>query len=195
MRVGERVKKRYFVSVTGFFSLTGSIAMADNRKTIIDFSRPPYWPWTSVNDVVMGGVSDSLVQISDEGTGVFAGHLSLENNGGFASARVGLPENDYSGYAGIMLRVKGDGKRYSFRLRTDRMFDGMVYRQEFDTAAGEWMDVEMPFSDFRPSFRGRTVPDAPPLNTANICQLGFLISDKQEGEFRLEIERIEGYGA
>ncbi len=167
--------------------------MAENRKTIIDFSKPPYWPWTSVNDVVMGGVSDSLVQVFEEGTGVFAGHLSLENNGGFASARVSLPENDYSGYEGIMLRVKGDGKRYSFRVRSDMMFDGVVYRQEFDTAAGEWVDVEMPFSDFRSSFRGRTVPDAPPLDPSRVFQIGFLISEKQEGSFRLEIERIEAY--
>lgn len=167
--------------------------MADNRKTITDFSNPPLLRWTGVNDVVMGGVSDSFMQVSDDGNGVFAGHLSLENSGGFASARTSLPENDYSGFSGIMLRVKGDGKRYSFRIRTDIMFDGVVYRQEFDTKAEEWMDVALPFSEFEPSFRGRTVADAPPLDPSGIFQIGFLISEKQEGSFRLEIERIEAY--
>lgn len=186
------MKKRYFIPYILREPLK-ELVMVAQRKTITDFKHPPLLRWTSVNDVVMGGVSDSLLQVSEKGTGVFAGHLSLENNGGFASARAPLPENDFTGYDGIVLRVKGDGKRYSFRVRSDMMFDGVVYRQEFDTAAGEWSNVELPFRDFRPSFRGRTVSDAPPLNSANICQLGFLISEKQEGSFRLEVESIEAY--
>lgn len=168
--------------------------MVAQQKTITDFKHPPLLRWTSVNDVVMGGVSDSLMQVSDDGKGVFAGHLSLENEGGFASVRAPLPENDFTGYDGIMLRVKGDGKRYSFRVRTDMMFDGLGYRQEFDTAAGKWMDVELPFSDFKPSFRGRIVSDAPPLDPSRIFQIGFLISEKQEGSFRLEMNTIAAYG-
>ena len=167
--------------------------MTAKRKLICDFIRPPLLRWTSVNDVVMGGVSDSLMQVSEDGTGVFAGHLSLENNGGFASVRAPLPENDFTGYDGIVLRVKGDGRRYSFRVRTDMLFDGVVYRQEFDAPEGERVDVELPFSDFKPSFRGRIVPDAPPLDPSRIFQIGFLISEKQEGSFRLEIERIDAF--
>ena len=169
--------------------------MVAQQKTITDFKHPPFLRWTSVDDVVMGGVSDSLMQVSEDGTGVFAGHLSLENEGGFASVRAPLPENDYSGYDGIVLRVKGDGKRYSFRVRTDMVFDGVVYRQEFDTVAGEWMDVLSPFSDFKPSFRGRIASDAPPLDPSRIFQIGFLISEKQEGSFRLEVEIIAAYGS
>ena len=169
--------------------------MAVKRKLICDFIHPPLLRWTSVNDVVMGGVSDSLMQVSEDGKGIFAGHLSLENNGGFASVRAPLPENDFTGYDGIVLRVKGDGKRYSFRVRTDMLFDGVVYRQEFETVAGEWMGVELPFSEFTPSFRSRTVSGAPPLDPSRVFQIGFLISEKQEGEFRLEIERIEAYRA
>ena len=167
--------------------------MTAKRKLICDFIHPPLLRWTSVNDVVMGGVSDSLMQVSEDGKGVFAGHLSLENNGGFASVRAPLPENDFTGYDGIVLRVKGDGKCYNFRVRTDMLFDGVVYRQEFDTVAGKWMDVELPFSDFKPSFRGRIVPDAPPLDPSRIFQIGFLISEKQEGSFRLEVESIDAF--
>lgn len=169
--------------------------MAAQRKAITDFKHPPLLRWTSVNDVVMGGVSDSLMQVSEEGTGIFTGHLSLENNGGFASVRAPLPENDFTGFNGIMLRVNGDGKHYSFRVRTDMMFDGVFYRQEFGTAAGEWMEVKLLFSEFQPSFRGRIISDVPPLDPSRIFQIGFLISEKQEGSFRLEIERIEAYVA
>ncbi len=169
--------------------------MAERRKTITDFNHPPLLRWSSVDDVVMGGVSDSLMQVSEDGAGIFTGHLSLENNGGFASVRAPLPENDFTGYEGIVLRVKGDGKHYSFRIRTDMYFDGVLYRRDFDTEDGVWMDVKLPFSEFQPSFRGRTVPDAPPLDPSGIFQIGFLISQKQEGEFRLEVKQIEGYGS
>jgi monofunctional biosynthetic peptidoglycan transglycosylase len=49
----------------------------------------------------------------------------------------------------------------------------------------------MPFSSFRPTYRGRILNDVPSLNTARICQIGFMIADKQEGSFRLEIAWIE----
>ena len=43
--------------------------------------------WQSVNDGVMGGVSEGKFKIIDKKTMEFFGTLSLENNGGFASVR------------------------------------------------------------------------------------------------------------
>lgn len=164
--------------------------MEQQRKVICDFTTPPILRWQSVNDVVMGGVSDSLMQPAEEGFGIFSGYLSLENNGGFASVRTALPENDFSGSTGFFLRVRGDAHRYSFRLRTDLLFDGVVYKQDFDTIPGQWIDVELPFANFIPSFRGRPVPDAPPIDPSALYQIGLLISNKQEGAFRLDVEMI-----
>lgn len=147
----------------------------------------------NVDDVVMGGVSDSAMQLTPDGTALFAGNLSLENSGGFASVRTVLERRNYDGFAGFRLRVKGDGKRYSFRARNDDRFDGVVYKFDFETVPGEWMEIELPFAGFVPSFRGRTLADVPPLDSANIVQIGFLISNRQEGEFRLEVGRIEAY--
>ena len=42
--------------------------------------------WRIVNDDVMGGVSTSTINY-DDGVMTFKGNVSLENNGGFASAR------------------------------------------------------------------------------------------------------------
>jgi hypothetical protein len=39
--------------------------------------------------------------------------------------------------------------------------------------------------EFRPSFRGRAVPDAPPLDPARVRQVGLLIADRQAGPFAL----------
>jgi len=149
--------------------------------------------WMNVDDVVMGGVSDSAMQLTSDGTAVFAGNLSLENSGGFASVRTVLAQRNYADFDGFRIRAKGDGKRYSFRARNDERFDGVVYKSDFETVPGEWMEIDLPFAGFVPSFRGRTLNDAPPLDNANIVQIGLLISNKQEGAFRLEIVQIEAY--
>jgi hypothetical protein len=49
----------------------------------------------------------------------------------------------------------------------------------------------LPFSEFVPTFRGRTVPGAPPLDLSRVVTVGLMISDKQAGPFRLEIAWIK----
>ncbi|NTU53718.1 MAG: CIA30 family protein [Chlorobiaceae bacterium] len=149
--------------------------------------------WSNVDDFVMGGISDSTMLLDPDGGATFSGNLSLENAGGFASVRTVLENRNHEAFDGFRLRVKGDGKRYSFRIRNDDRFDGIVYRSDFDTVADRWTDICLPFSGFIPSFRGRALEDLSPLDSANIVQIGFLISNKQAGSFRLEIDRIEAY--
>lgn len=162
-------------------------------QCINDFSNLATQKWKIINDGVMGGKSESSFQINEEGHAVFLGNISLENNGGFASVR-NLESLNLKGFKGINLRLKGDGKRYCFRLRTgegDNTYR-FSYDIRFDTEAGIWMDQVLPFSEFHPYFRGMPVMDVPPLDLSGIHQYGFLISDKQEGEFRLEIKAIWG---
>lgn len=146
--------------------------------------------WLAVNDGVMGGVSQGGLEVTGDGIAVFKGVVSLENNGGFASVRTSPGDWDLSPYQGIALRLRGDGKKYSFRLRTDRRFDGVSYSQTFEAPGSEWQTLLLPFSRFEPTWRGRPVPGAPPLDPAGIQGFGILISDKQEGPFRLEVEWI-----
>jgi monofunctional biosynthetic peptidoglycan transglycosylase len=157
---------------------------------LVDFSRSATADWFVVNDGVMGGISSSTMELSSDGTGVFAGRLSLENNGGFASVRTYLEGYDLSTFAGLVLRVRGDGRRYQVRLRTDARFDGIAYRAEFDTEPDEWTTVVLPFGTFAPTFRGYVPPNAPPLEPGAIRQFGLLIADEREGAFRLEVERV-----
>jgi monofunctional biosynthetic peptidoglycan transglycosylase len=149
--------------------------------------------WNVINDGVMGGLSASRFDFTENGTAAFVGHVSLENNGGFASARSRPREWKLEGLSGIRLRVLGDGKRYKLNLRTDRALDGVLYRAPFDTRAGQWITIDLPFSEFVPSFRGRVVPDAPTLEPGRVVSLGLLISDRQAGPFRLEIAWIAAY--
>ena len=163
-------------------------------QVLYDFSDPQsVQGWMAVHDRVMGGVSSGGVQPTEDGTVVFSGIVSLENNGGFASLRSRPKQRNLGQTAGIVIRVLGDGQRYKLNLWTDSYLGGISYRVPFQTSGKGWQTLRFPFSAFRASFRGRTVPDAPPLDPANIASIGFLISDRQAGPFRLEIERVDAY--
>lgn len=159
-------------------------------QKIIDFSSQDSGDWSAVNDGVMGGRSSSAMRRSGGGTAVFEGDLSLENNGGFASVRTEVPVSTLAGFSRLLLRVRGDGKRYQLRLRMSTAFDGVAYRASFETTRDEWSTVEIPLRAFEPSFRGYQPPNAPPLDLASVRQIGIMLTDKQEGPFRLEIDWI-----
>lgn len=155
--------------------------------TIIDFAQSESI-WPEINDGVMGGLSSGRMTPGD-GHAIFSGVVSFENNGGFASVRSRPVVHDLSAFEGLVLRVRGDGKRYGFRLKTDTSFDGVSYHVEITPPAGEWVELALPFSDFVPVYRGRKVPDHPPLDPSRIATFGLLIS-RQEGPFRIDIETI-----
>jgi NADH dehydrogenase [ubiquinone] 1 alpha subcomplex assembly factor 1 len=164
------------------------------EKILYDFSdKKSSSEWTIVNDGVMGGLSQSKMKIFDDETAVFNGVVSLENNGGFASVRT-VPKNyELNDYDGIILKVKGDGLKYKFRIRTTNNWDGIAYSANFNTIENEWIEVKIPFEEFTPQFRGRILADVDKINPADIKQLGILIADYQKGEFNLIIDWIKGY--
>ena len=163
------------------------------ETVIFNFESPATsGEWVTVNDVVMGGVSESIFEINQDNTATFSGKVSADNNGGFASARTSLI-NRYNDYEGVIIRVKGDGKIYSLRFRTDTNFDGISYQAKFKTVDGEWNEFKIPLSDFNPTFRGNTLSNKPELESKNIKQIGILISDKQFGKFKLNIDWIKFY--
>ena len=143
--------------------------------------------WSSTDDVVMGGQSSSAM-LAGDGVGVFAGELSLESGGGFASVRRRQQVVDLSACDALELHVRGDGKRYKLNLRASVSFDGVVYQAAFATQPGTWLTVKLPLSAFEPRFRGRLV--AGTLDRARVASLGLLISDRQAGAFRLELSSI-----
>ena len=147
-------------------------------------------PWDAIDDVVMGGASAGSAHTTPEGHLRFSGVVSLANNGGFSSIRSAPGRYDLAEASGIVVRVRGDGKRYRFNLRTDMTFDGVQYQAPFDTRAGEWQDITLPLSAFEPRWRGRPVPDAPALEPGRIVSFGFLIADRQAGPFVLDVDTL-----
>jgi hypothetical protein len=163
--------------------------------------------WGAIDDVVMGGVSASQLEISAN-CAVFTGSISTENSGGFASIRTRNfePALDLSNYQGISLRVRGDGKRYKLFVRPGEQWDGLGYAYSFDTnsSMGNITNLRIPFSNLVPVMRAKTVPNSPPLDPSHIASLQIMLSkfeydgglnpNFRAGEFALELFSIGAYG-
>ena len=166
-----------------------SQAAAD--KTVYDFQTATNAAaWQVVNDDVMGGVSSSSFCMTN-GVALFRGKVSLVNNGGFASVRSPATRHDLEGGNTFVVRVRGDGRRYKFTARMDPSSDSALYQCGFTTKKGEWEEHRLSFKQFVATFRGRVLSSEPPLDAARITSVGFLISDKQDGPFQLEVAWIK----
>jgi len=165
-----------------------TMMMSTKSDILFDFEvDKSFKSWRIVDDVVMGGRSDGHFTISDDGTGVFSGRVSLENNGGFSSLRYNPGSVDVSAYTKIQLFVRGDGKRYQFRTKTNA-YDRHAYIQYFETN-GSWQKVTIEMDDMYPTFRGRQL-DMANYPGKQLSELAFLIANKKNEAFKLEIKSI-----
>ncbi|MFZ0826033.1 MAG: CIA30 family protein [Verrucomicrobiia bacterium] len=161
------------------------------EKVLFDFTSADGMPaWQIVNDTVMGGVSTSSFEPAGRAA-VFRGVVSLENNGGFASVRSSPARHNLGGCDGFIIRLRGDGHRYKFTVRTAAGFDPPLYRCAFSTMRGVWDESRLAFKDFVPAHRGQVLAGVPPLQPTKIASVGFLIADKQAGPFQLEIAWVK----
>ena len=171
----------------------GSFLMADDTPhTLFDLSKADAAKdWQAVNDGVMGGISEGKFKIADKKTLEFFGTLSLENNGGFASVRskaktLGLEKGDT-----VVAKVRGDGREYTLNLYLDKPQDAFSYRATVLTKKDEWIEVKVPLDKFEATSFGRVVKDAGPVDPKEVNALGFMVSDKKAGPFKLEVESIK----
>ena len=170
------------------------IKSSTKHRLIVNFDSPiNSVEWMVVNDIVMGGVSRSRVSISPEGYMLFNGNVSLDYGGGFASVRSSYENWEIGKFDGFVIKVWGDGKIYQFRCRMGNNFDGVAYRHYFQTNNEDWQEIRLPFSKFVPTYRGRILSDAAPLDSEAIRNLGLMISDKQSGNFNLKVAWIGVY--
>ena len=224
----EAVDTPELVEYVGMKNLTQIAAKylpPSTERVLFDFSQPLadlQEIWGAVDDVVMGGVSQSNIRLGSDPAGIceadhavprkerdrafFAGLVSTDNNGGFASVRTrNFPQPmDLSGYEGIELRVIGDGKRYKFITRCEGKWDGVGYCYSFDTVYNFPTTIRIPFRDLIPVFRAKTVREAEQFDAANVYSLQLMLSKFEydgnlnpkfeSGSFQLEIEYIRAYG-
>lgn len=155
----------------------------------IDFNSKQFIDgWQIVNDAVMGGISTSKISFENKCVS-FSGKLSLENNGGFASARYVLNKPITAKHQ-VSITFKGDNRRYQLRLKTNTELGGIAYKVEFYAPANNWNSLTFKDSDFIPTYRGTTIHNAPQLQLADVKQISILIADKELQAFRLDISQI-----
>ena len=121
----------------------------------------------------------------------FYGTLSLANNGGFASvrsrpSRLGLRNSDQ-----LLIRVRGDGRTYYFDLRVEGNRTAFSYRVSCATEKGKWQEFRVPIKMFRATSFGRVLRDSSPVDASRVVAVGFVIADKREGPFNLDVDWIK----
>ena len=181
----------------------GALDDGDGRpprpRVLTDF-EPGSLRWVTVLDGVMGGRSSGDFQLVG-GRMDFRGVLNT-NGGGFSSVRTGDQSMDLTGYRGLRLRVRADGRSYSLRVRQSGLRGGVSYRASFPTRPsapgdaqepGPWQTNFVPFTDLTPQWRGRKL-DLPPLDPSKVIGLGITMSDGRDGPFRIELDEIAAYG-
>jgi len=156
---------------------------------IFDFNKEQdISEWRIVDDGVMGGRSQGNFELNEARNGVFYGTVSLENNGGFSSVRCQIEETNLDDYSKFVLKVKGDGKNYQFRVRS-HFSDRFSYIGNFETT-GQWQSIEIPFNAMYPAFRGQTL-NLPNYSGNQLVEVAFLVGNKKAESFQLEIQYIE----
>ncbi|NRD72662.1 CIA30 family protein [Shewanella sp. VB17] len=153
---------------------------------MLDFTQQneiTYWRMT--DDAVMGGKSKGNISF-DQGHGLFVGHISLENNGGFSSVSRSIAPL-LKDVETVTVDIKGDGHTYQLRMMVNLDGYRLAYKHEFDTVIDHREKLIFTLADFQACFRGRLIPNAPLLKSDDILEIGFLITKKQAGKFCLSI--------
>ena len=155
---------------------------------LVDFNQESILEnWFTVDDVVMGGRSSSRLEINEQGHAVFSGNVSLDNNGGFSSLRHVFQMLDMTSFQTIALRVKGDGLRYQFRIKSSRS-ERHSYTHSFVTSRS-WQWIEIPLSEISTTWRGSSL-NYPKYPAQTLEEIGILIGNKRPEAFKLEIDKI-----
>jgi monofunctional biosynthetic peptidoglycan transglycosylase len=169
-----------------------SVMAADTPRVLFDFAgADAAKDWQNVNDGVMGGVSEGTFKIIDKKTLEFSGTLSLENNGGFASVRTKAKKLDLEKGDTVVARVRGDGREYTLNLYVNKPLVAFSYRAAVQTKKDEWIEVKVPLDKCEATSFGRVVKDAGPVDPKEVNALGFMLSDKKAGPFKLAVEWIK----
>jgi NADH dehydrogenase [ubiquinone] 1 alpha subcomplex assembly factor 1 len=147
--------------------------------------------WQTVNDGVMGGVSEGKFKVTESKTMEFFGTLCLANNGGFASVRSKAKKLDLEKGDTLVAKVRGDGREYTLNLYPNRSRTAFSYRATVQTKKDEWIEVKVRLDDFEATSFGRVVREAGAVKPDEISSVGFLLGDKKAGPFKLEVESIK----
>jgi len=168
---------------------SSSTAMSTENKHI-DFGSSMVEPWRSINDGVMGGLSEGEIAWKDT-VMLWSGQTSLENNGGFASIRGPWEHHDLRAMNRAIIRCRGNGGPFKMTLETSQRW-WMPYAYTSFNPNDDWQDVVIDVEDF--SWSQAQMGDlrnvAPSQELGDVLRIGLMKYDGTAQPFELEVASI-----
>lgn len=170
--------------------ITAELVGADCRR-LTDFDGDAANRWVVVNDGVMGGRSNGVIDVTDS-VMRFTGSV-VTAGGGFTSIRLQLDGTELAGSTRVELRVRGDTRTYGLTLEDNAQVGQRAVSHRADLTIGEpdgWTTASLSYDELKPSVFGQPV-DAAPFNPEEAREFGIIIADGLNGDFGLEIDWID----
>ncbi|XP_043596991.1 uncharacterized protein LOC122573986 isoform X1 [Bombus pyrosoma] len=182
-------------------------SISGHKEMLFDFTTVENVDnWREISDTVRT-VGKSKAVLALQTTQVFQRAIFFTllnpqpNGAGFAGIRT-MTNLNLSNFENIEINCRGQGNNshYKIVLRHKGLHsnEDITYEQFFMAPMSDidFSTVTLPLINFKPYYRGREVPDAEPLDTANITMLGLQVfggvylPKKQKGVSALEVENI-----
>ncbi len=168
--------------------INSTLPINNEASFLIEVSEQDNTNWSARNDGVMGGLSKGEM-IFNHDHGIFTGNVSLANNGGFSSVYRTV-ENIADDIKTVIVDIEGDGQIYQLRLAQNVNGYRIAYKHDFFAQAGIREKIVFSLDNFRASYRGMIIDDAPPIFPDRLTEVGFLIANKRAGRFALAVHSI-----
>ncbi|KAK5577599.1 hypothetical protein RB653_002542 [Dictyostelium firmibasis] len=178
-------------------------AIVEHKEIVLYSFRQPQKldKWRIVTDQEVGGFTTASFKFNpSDQFAEFSGILSKklpENNeriksSGYAGVfgKVELSDYDLEKFNRFSIRVKSDKRTYSIALLKSGEKQTM-YKSLFAATPDQWETIEVPLSEFFKVHKGIVEMDLQKMNPQGIDSIGFVQTDKDEGEFNLKVEYVK----
>ncbi|MEL7338947.1 MAG: CIA30 family protein [Bacteroidota bacterium] len=175
-----------------FWILGCGLLLSSNVGIELDFgSEKDGTDWQTLNDGVMGGLSNGQVALTPNALKFF-GEVSLDNYGGFTSVKSPFGQYDLSNAKKLTIRYKTEGQLISISLENSDAFYKPYYKLLLPDTKGKWMTAEANISDFKEYNLGQETAIAISDGfLKGVKRIGFITSEKRAGRFAVEIDYLK----
>ena len=161
---------------------------------VIDLGSNADDSWYAVNDTVMGGVSQGVVEYTNNSM-VFEGEVSTANNGGFTSVRSVSGSTDLRDFDRVVIRLKSEGQPFTMVLADSPYWWEGQFRHDIEVSGSGWNDIEIDlgnfeFFEFMTGYPEPTGEMMQRKDKKEILHMEFMSELFKDGPFRLEVDSI-----
>ncbi|NLF31387.1 MAG: hypothetical protein GX591_10955 [Planctomycetes bacterium] len=169
----------------------GTETIGVERVVLFEFDDPSEVElWQAFGDAA--GEPPARLVHRAPGTALFDGTASAAEGRGPAVIAAPLPAGALAGDEGLILRVRGDGRRYILYVTIGPENERYVYQAPFDTREDRWREVLAPFVEFEPHRLAERLPWRR-VPAADITGVGIMVAEPSGGPFELQIDYIHAY--